>query len=198
MPDGSKVIMKEMYDAYHKVRTGQPAFHGMKVSDGIKSTFQKTACDVLDSSTHLSKKEEHKLNADCHECLHEHCAIWSEDWDDLPLPLTDMNVIVDLHRSGGTRLFGYETKYVRDDLPATQIAFHLARPVLTLHTRSMYTRRIQSQSRIRLQLLSTSAPSSKTDRPSMLPSRIHTNIYTCIRPIMTRRLEISSSPYGIS
>jgi hypothetical protein len=97
MPDGSKVIMAKLHDAYVKHHTGYPAFQGDKVSHELQQEFEDLACDVSKHKPHLFllkqmnkmtvDEEEPRLNIACFEYPRESPMVWNEDFDEIPLPL---------------------------------------------------------------------------------------------------------------
>ncbi|KAI4618291.1 uncharacterized protein J4E87_007959 [Alternaria ethzedia] len=133
IPDGGQMIMALFHDAYTKHQTGHPAFHGDKVSDEVQQHFLDLACDVSKHKPHLHllarklesvvDEEEPRLNIGCSEHPRQFPAVWNEDFDEIPLPLGEGQVIVGLVRSGTQRKIIYETMKVRKDMPADPMAF---------------------------------------------------------------------------
>ncbi|KAI4908178.1 hypothetical protein J4E90_008802 [Alternaria incomplexa] len=132
MPDGSKMIMAKLYDAYAKHQTGYPAFQGNKVGDEVLQNVLDLACDVSKHMPHLLllkkdaaivDEEEPRLNIGCFEHPRQFPAVWNEDFDEIPLPLGEELVVIGLSRSGTQRTTTYETMKVRKDMPADPIVF---------------------------------------------------------------------------
>lgn len=140
LPDGSKRIRKENYDAYMKRRTGMP-FHDTGVDPEIKLEFAYAAEATCGHRRMLPETVEEKLlNPDCVEHspkrrlnsrFQSNAPIPIEDLDELPLPhveahilpMVEADMIVRLQATDNEHIAFVEAVMVRDDLPEDPYLF---------------------------------------------------------------------------
>ncbi|KAL6703663.1 hypothetical protein ACN47E_009437 [Coniothyrium glycines] len=119
MPDGSKIIVKDLYNAYHKERTGYDGFTGVQVSDKVKLKFMEVAGGKSKHKPMLTKRfEEYSLNRGCFEQHRNVSSSWSEDFDKFPVALAMAEYPVKLLRNGNTKAMRFSHGEVRNDWPA--------------------------------------------------------------------------------
>ncbi|KAH9864415.1 hypothetical protein J1614_010349 [Plenodomus biglobosus] len=140
LPDSSKRIRKENYNAYMKRRTGMP-FHDTGADPEIKLEFAYAAEATSGNRRMLPEMVEEKLlNPDCVEHsskrrlnsrFQRNAPISIEDLDELPLPyveagilpMVEADMIVRLQVTDNEHIAFVEAIMVRDDLPEDPYLF---------------------------------------------------------------------------
>jgi hypothetical protein len=87
LPDGSKAIMADMCDAYHKKRTGKAAYEGTSLSAELNEEHMARTKAVSKHEPHMTEGYEEWFNADCYERDRDFAMTWSEDFDGFHVPL---------------------------------------------------------------------------------------------------------------
>lgn len=125
LPDGTKAIMADMCNAYHKKRTGKVAYEGTSISAELIEEYKARARAVSGHEPFMSEEYDEWFNADCYERDRDFALTWSEDFEDFYIPLENFYTITQLRRQGKHRYAETKRRLVRDDMPTNPHHFPL-------------------------------------------------------------------------